>query len=108
MKMKHKGVRGFASRFLPGSVRHSIFLVAIWLAASTVRHVKATGDFEGIPDREIIHIKEQPINKPPAVYTPEAQADFVAHLPGFGAPTSNTFSGCDDDELTTFISYPFV
>jgi hypothetical protein len=98
MKMEDKALRGSASRFLPGSVRPFYLFLALWHATSTVCHVKATGDFDGITDKGIFHIKERPVNQPPANYTPEAQADFVAHLPGFGAPTSNTFSGCDDDE----------
>ncbi len=50
------------------------------------------------PDKGGVHVGgperlDPPKRPPPPGYTLEAQADFVADLPGFGSPTSNTFSG---------------
>jgi hypothetical protein len=100
-RMKIQDVWGSARNNLPGPVRPFLFLVALWHAANAVCYVKATGDFEGIPDKGLFHIKQQQLKKPPADYTAEAQADFVSHLPGFGAPTSNTFAGYEDPATKT-------
>jgi hypothetical protein len=64
---------------------------------SCARHRRRTGLFH----KDIIHVHNEPVNKPPADYTSEAQADFVPRLPGFGAPTSNTFAGCEKDIIHT-------
>jgi hypothetical protein len=88
---------------LADAVRPLVLLLALWHGANTVGHVHATDGFTGLFDDDIIHVHNNPVNMAPADYTPEAQADFVPRLPGFGAPTSNTFAGCEKDIIRTLL-----
>lgn len=104
--MEPKNSCGSENLSLAFSARRFLFLVALVHAANSLCSVKATGDFETFLEKELFHVKHEPVNKPPAGYTPEAQADFVTHLPGFGIPTSNTFAGYEQG-FTYYINYNF-